>query len=57
MTDKKEMSIREISELTGVSRQTLTNWKKSRVKLFEVVRSGCRKGGAKIFLQNFLENA
>lgn len=35
-------SLAVVSKLTGVSRQTLTNWHKHKPKLFRVVLSGCQ---------------
>lgn len=34
-------SLLEVSELTGVSIQTLSNWAKNKPKLFSVVLAGC----------------
>ena len=31
----------EVSEITGVSLQTLDNWSKNKPKLFEIVIKGC----------------
>lgn len=34
-------SLLAVSEITGVSLQTLTNWHKNKPKLFSVVLAGC----------------
>lgn len=34
-------SLLEVSEITGVSIQTLSNWAKSKPDLFRVVLAGC----------------
>ena len=34
-------SLAQVSTLTGVSAQTLTNWRRERLKLFKVVLRGC----------------
>jgi transcriptional regulator with XRE-family HTH domain len=34
-------SLLQVSELTGVSIQTLSNWAKNKPELFEVVINGC----------------
>lgn len=35
-------SLAVVSELTGVSRQTLTNWHQDKPELFDVILAGCR---------------
>lgn len=35
------MKLSEVSELTGVSPQTLTNWHKHKQQLFKVLLKGC----------------
>jgi len=35
-------SLTQVSELTGVSLQTLSNWYKDKPKLFNVVIEGCK---------------
>jgi len=37
------MTITEISKITGVSRQTLYNWKKNKPDLFRIIEIGCAK--------------
>jgi len=39
------MKLSEVSELTGVSPQTLANWHKHKPKLFAVVLAGCKQTG------------
>jgi hypothetical protein len=34
-------SLADVSRMTGVSRQTLTNWHKNKAELFGVVILGC----------------
>lgn len=34
-------SLTQVSEMTGVSLQTLTNWAKNKPELFETVLAGC----------------
>lgn len=34
-------NLSQVSELTGVSLQTLTNWHKNKPKLFNIVLLGC----------------
>ena len=34
-------SLLEVSEITGASIQTLSNWAKNKPQLFEVVLAGC----------------
>ena len=36
-------SLTELSEITGVSLQTLTNWSKNKPKLFNIVLKGAVK--------------
>ena len=36
-------SLAEVSELTGVSTQTLNNWFNEKRKLFEIVLLGCHE--------------
>lgn len=40
-TKASGLKLVEVSELTGVSIQTLTNWYKNKNELFSVVLSGC----------------
>ena len=35
-------SLSQVSEMTGVSLQTLTNWAKNKPQLFKVVLAGCK---------------
>lgn len=35
-------SLTQVSELTGVSLQTLTNWHRNKARLFAVVLAGCK---------------
>jgi hypothetical protein len=35
-------SLVEVSELTGVDRQTLDNWHKNKPALFKIVLAGCK---------------
>ena len=35
-------SLTQVSELTGVSLQTLSNWHKDKPRLFSVVIDGCK---------------
>lgn len=35
-------SLSQVSEMTGVSLQTLTNWAKNKPELFDVVLLGCK---------------
>lgn len=35
-------SLSQVSEITGVSLQTLTNWAKNKPELFKVVLAGCK---------------
>jgi hypothetical protein len=35
-------SLSQVSEMTGVSLQTLTNWAKNKPDLFKVVLAGCK---------------
>jgi len=37
-------SLLQVSEITGVSTQTLTNWRKNKLKLFEIVLVGAKHG-------------
>ena len=34
-------SLAEVTRLTGVSKETLTNWHRSKPKLFQIVLVGC----------------
>ena len=34
-------SLAEVTRLTGVSKETLTNWQRNKPKLFAVVLKGC----------------
>lgn len=34
-------SLTQVSEMTGTSLQTLTNWQKNKPELFKVVLAGC----------------
>ena len=36
-------SLKQVSELTGQSSQTLLNWHKDKPLLFEIVLLGCKK--------------
>lgn len=40
-TKASGLKLVEVSNLTGVSIQTLTNWHKNKSQLFDVVLSGC----------------
>ena len=40
-TKASGLKLVEVSQLTGVSIQTLTNWHKNKNELFNVVLSGC----------------
>ena len=40
-TKASGLKLVEVSQLTGVSIQTLTNWYKNKSALFDVVLSGC----------------
>jgi len=34
-------SLAEVTRLTGVSKETLSNWQRNKPKLFDVVLKGC----------------
>ena len=34
-------SLAQVSQITGISRQTLENWHRNRQQLFDVILAGC----------------